>query len=608
MLKNKKLLILYITLLSYNILFSQAGWIQQQINTNNNILGISFINSQTGYAAGWYGTIFKTNDGGANWVNINYSQQLGFQSINFLDTNTGWIFGQNGTILKTINKGISWTPQISNTSNILLFNQFVNLYTGWAVGYSGTILKTTNGGNNWNFQVSGTVENLVSVIFTSVNNGWISGDYGKILKTTNSGLNWINVPTSIPNNLGKLFFVSDNTGWVPGTNGLILKTTNGGINWIIQSSGTNSYLICANFQNANTGFICGAGGTILKTTNGGDNWTQQTSGSINDLHFIKFISNSTGWATGFNGTVLKTTTGGVSYVVQGFARYSDNNQPITSGYIKAVRLNKSDGSIIVVDSAQIQTDGSYILPHVTGDTVDIGLYPNSTTQNDYVVTHYPSTPYWERAILLAPSGNISNLNIGAIRMYPVTANNSVNGKVMRITNTSISNVKDAVLYAKLGNNYVRCGVTDGNGVYHLPSLPTGTVKIIANRFGYSGDSTTVNVTPLSNIDSVNFYLRYLYIGISKIESVTPSCYRLYQNYPNPFNPTTNIKYQISNNKLVTLKIYNILGKEVADLVNEKQSPGVYEVTFDGSGMSSGIYFYTLTSGDFKATKRFVLIK
>ena len=98
------------------------------------------------------------------------------------------------------------------------------------------------------------------------------------------------------------------------------------------------------------------------------------------------------------------------------------------------------------------------------------------------------------------------------------------------------------------------------------------------------------------------------VGIKTIGNTVPDKFALYQNYPNPFNPSTNIKYQIANNKLVILKIYDILGKEVETLVNENQKPGTYEVTFDGSKLSSGIYFYTLTAGEYNETKKMVLIK
>lgn len=85
-------------------------------------------------------------------------------------------------------------------------------------------------------------------------------------------------------------------------------------------------------------------------------------------------------------------------------------------------------------------------------------------------------------------------------------------------------------------------------------------------------------------------------------------FSLAQNYPNPFNPTTNIEYSIPQQEHVSLKVYDILGKEVASLVNDELSAGVYNVSFDGSNLSSGIYLYTLTAGNFVATKKLMLVK
>jgi len=83
---------------------------------------------------------------------------------------------------------------------------------------------------------------------------------------------------------------------------------------------------------------------------------------------------------------------------------------------------------------------------------------------------------------------------------------------------------------------------------------------------------------------------------------------LYPAYPNPFNPNTTIKYDIVKAQDVKLAVYDILGREVATLVNAQQQPGSYEVNWDASGFASGIYFYTLTSGDFISTKKLILLK
>ena len=91
-------------------------------------------------------------------------------------------------------------------------------------------------------------------------------------------------------------------------------------------------------------------------------------------------------------------------------------------------------------------------------------------------------------------------------------------------------------------------------------------------------------------------------------SVKPTEYTLEQNFPNPFNPVTQIKYSIVDNGIVTLKIYDVLGREIATLVNEEKAAGNYEVRFDASQLSSGIYLYTLQVGNFTQTRKMILLK
>jgi len=90
--------------------------------------------------------------------------------------------------------------------------------------------------------------------------------------------------------------------------------------------------------------------------------------------------------------------------------------------------------------------------------------------------------------------------------------------------------------------------------------------------------------------------------------IYPESYLLYQNYPNPFNPSTTIKFEIPKTAFITLKIYNILGQEVAELVNEEKQPGVYEVNWNASGFASGVYFYQLRAGSFVETKKMILLR
>jgi len=98
------------------------------------------------------------------------------------------------------------------------------------------------------------------------------------------------------------------------------------------------------------------------------------------------------------------------------------------------------------------------------------------------------------------------------------------------------------------------------------------------------------------------------LGIKNTSFEIPSDFELHQNYPNPFNPTTKIRFAIPNFGFTTLKVFDILGKEVATLVNEKLQPGTYETTFDGNGLNSGVYFYILQTDNHVETKRITLVK
>lgn len=123
---------------------------------------------------------------------------------------------------------------------------------------------------------------------------------------------------------------------------------------------------------------------------------------------------------------------------------------------------------------------------------------------------------------------------------------------------------------------------------------------------------TEDATPFFNGLKFNVYVsNSMGIPTSVEEENNPTAvnnFELQQNYPNPFNPTTQIRFSLAEQSQVTLKVYNILGKEIATLVNDVQSSGVHEVSFNGSGLASGVYFYTLQAGKFTETRKMILVK
>jgi hypothetical protein len=174
-----------------------------------------------------------------------------------------------------------------------------------------------------------------------------------------------------------------------------------------------------------------------------------------------------------------------------------------------------------------------------------------------------------------------------------------------------------ITYSKLifittneGNSWTEVSIPAGENNYQLRSI-----FFINEMTGWTvGDGGAILKTTNGGFTFTT--------GIESKNNTIPKSYALYQNYPNPFNPVTKIKFDITSgfpstegrpvgargNDRVVLKVYDILGKEISTLVNEKLQPGSYEVEFDGSNLPSGVYFYKLSAGNYVGTKRMILIK
>jgi hypothetical protein len=129
-----------------------------------------------------------------------------------------------------------------------------------------------------------------------------------------------------------------------------------------------------------------------------------------------------------------------------------------------------------------------------------------------------------------------------------------------------------------------------------------------NTYSYSDKNIIESGVYFYRLKQLDYDGQFAYSNVVEVDVTKPLNFNLSQNYPNPFNPVTNIKYSIPSVSKVTLKVYDVLGNEVSTLVNEVKNAGSYDVQFDASSLSSGIYFYTIQADNFTSTKKLTLMK
>ncbi|HMS64716.1 MAG TPA: T9SS type A sorting domain-containing protein [Ignavibacteria bacterium] len=192
-----------------------------------------------------------------------------------------------------------------------------------------------------------------------------------------------------------------------------------------------------------------------------------------------------------------------------------------------------------------------------------------------------------------------------------TSTSPLNFRFARILNNLPSGWDTQMCYDLCYAPFVDTISLPGDPPYSIAPNHTDTLFYI--DFTCSGQGIGSSIVRMFNTDNPNLYIQDTFkvqigtVGINQISSVAGN-YQLFQNYPNPFNPSTIISYQLESNGNVNLKVYDVRGKEVNTLVNQRQNAGRYNVEFSGNGMNSGVYFYKLEMFDEKSNQIFTETK
>jgi spore coat protein H len=370
-------------------------------------------------------------------------------------------------------------------------------------------------------------------------------------------------------------FMNLDTGYAVGDHGTFFKTNDGGATWTDKPIGINLPFFKMSMSSQFNIFVVGEFGSIYKSVDEGETWTRLLISTNNNIRNINMSSAQTVVVVGDKGLAAFSSDSGKSWNVNvldstknffGAGIFSDQSSVIAGE--KGIVYFADDS----LKSWQIKN------PAVTTDLFAVKIYMDSQVfiagDSGTVIVTTDRGDTWENIGIPVP-----------VKLYDIAvqSDNSIyvvgkNGKIFYTDNRGV--------------NWYSQYSADSHDLY--------AVTLVSTDYGVAvGNQATVLKTSESGTTT----------GIIGPLASMPADFKLFQNYPNPFNPVTIINYQLPNDNFVTLRVYDILGREVKTLVNEFKKAGNHLNEFEGSNLSSGVYFYKLQIGNqFAQTKKLILLR
>lgn len=408
-------------------------------------------------------------------------------------------------------------------------------------------------------------------------------------KTFAQSYSWYRIPNS-PYTTARfedISFINGSTGWLIHPYGVIYRTLDGGYNWTKQDSIGIGTFTEVDFVNESTGWISSRSYNLFKTTNGGfdlvpiTNFPQPVPSGIESIHILseQFIYGC-GRYDAFP-IFIKSTDGGISWYTRDLSQYVtgladchffNENSGVVIGRLgdftasETMILFTSDGGLSwsVKYEGNRERESAYKI-----------CFPDS--QNGYVSTERWNNP--DRYVIKTVDGGLNWTELS----FP-----NLNEQGIGFINANTGWIG--------GNFNPTYGTTDGGTTWF-----NANIGQFINGFQFFGDT-------LGYACGQYIYKYERTNNLIQTSSEIPDVFELCQNYPNPFNPVTKISYSLPVASNVTIRIFDISGKQVAELINSFQQEGTYEVSFEARALSSGIYFYVMRAGEFSQTKKMTLIK
>ncbi|MEO8230710.1 MAG: T9SS type A sorting domain-containing protein [Ignavibacteriota bacterium] len=466
-------------------------------------------------------------------------------------------------------------------------NVFVASWTG--------VFKSTDNGVSWAFKNNGLqIGDIYKLFIDYEGNIYLCGSanfpgYG-LYKSTDGGENWIGIadtlnrnPTNnfedvtiIPNALGGIIYASNYYG--------VYRSTDNGITW--QSTNftdpgarniginTNGYMF---FGNATASWF-----GIYRSTDLGLSWERHTFLGVSAMVYLRDGSILAGCydpGLGESG-IYKTTNNGDTWF----------NTNTFSGISSPSDFSLDKNNDIYVSYAGFAV---YLSTNNGNSWINYGL---SGLGHSVICMAIDSSGYiWAGSHLDGVYRTEGRTIPVELVSFSATAKNN-NVLLSWVTASELNNQGFEIEKSFNNTNWFIIGFVNGSGT---------TTNI--NHYSFF-DNEIISDVQYYRLKQIDYDGTYEYSNTIEVEISTPTRFSLEQNYPNPFNPTTQIKYSIKDAGLVQLKVYDILGKEVANLVKENKEAGFYATKFDASNLPSGVYIYQITTTGFMQARKMILTK
>lgn len=556
--------------------------------------------------------IYYSIDGGSVWRATPLNKSV--TGIEYIDSTI--IAAANDNIYVSPNFGINWLPSDFNQKAFSLSVLNNKVFAGVPYG----ICYSINKGLNW-IATSLSNTNVYKWGIGTAGNNIIAYSSAGIYISTNEGINWTKSSTL---STGNSFTYVNGVTYIPSDKGRIFYSNNNGVTWnvyFLNNANVSKLIYKPGILLAGINAVNGGSQTdeigLYHSSNMGSTWEQYPDYHNSDISAI--TSNNNSILVANNNILMKTTNNGLNWIQMNLntqwgisaLAYKGNSDTVFAGVNESHGVKKSiDGGnnwASMSLSAYNIKDFAFLKDKIFVATSEDGPSPYFGV---FISTDQGLT--WNRTGL--DSVNVSKLATAGSRIFAITYNRNLyysDNFGNNWSHVTYNFVSTNCMYAIDSLNLI-VG-TYGNGIFS--SSNSGATWHRINEDFFDIEDYISTITRVDNYIYCGTFFGGIkkrpvsdFVDVTNESVLIPKDYNLQQNYPNPFNPNTIINYNVSKSAYITIKVYDVSGKEISTLVQGYKTPGTYKVTFSGDNLTSGVYFYRLETKTYSETKKMIFIK